>query len=60
MPHIINDEEYRLFQEYKKTGLTPAQIQAMWFDQDEDLAPMPMTVDEGNHQSDMDDFWGNV
>ena len=46
MPHIINDNEYRAYQAYKATGLTPEQIRSLM---PED-APLPMDIYENERE----------
>ena len=45
MPHILSDEEYRMYQAYKATGLTPNQVMKLV---PED-APAPMDLHEGEN-----------
>lgn len=47
MPHIMSDQEYRVYQAYKATGLTPEQVMSLI---PED-APMPLNLytDDMNH-----------
>lgn len=47
MPHIITDDQYREFQAFKATGLTPEQIRSLM---PED-APLPMDLNEEENQS---------
>ena len=44
-PHILSDEEYRNYQAYKATGLTPNQVMKLV---PED-APAPMDLHEGEN-----------
>ena len=45
MPHILSDEEYRMYQAYKATGLTPNQVMKLV---PED-APATMDLHEGEN-----------
>ena len=46
MPHIISDAQYREFQAFKATGLTPEQIRSLM---PED-APLPMDIYENERE----------
>lgn len=46
MPHIISDEQYREFQAFKATGLTPEQIRNLV---PED-APLPLDLYENQEE----------
>lgn len=57
MPHIINDDEYRVYQEFKKTGLTPAQVRGLLAEhlaERDEYIPQPM-ID--NSEPTPEDFW---
>jgi hypothetical protein len=46
MPHIISDDQYREFQAFKATGLTPKQIRSLV---PED-APLPLDLYENQEE----------
>lgn len=56
MSHILSDEQFREYQDYKKTGYTPKQLKVILRDLDPDEAPNPL-ID--NSTPTPDDFWND-
>ena len=46
MPHIMSDEEYRIYQAFRATGLTPNQV--MKLVPEDAPAPMDLCTDDSN------------